>query len=76
MSRSSQILIVTFDPSTDLDPLTVVEKRLAEQVELYLQRLSAGPIDVAVSDSESTGLAVTGGRPLASFTFAPLGGAR
>jgi hypothetical protein len=76
MSRSSQILIVTFDPSTDLDPLTVVEKQLAAQVELYLQRLTAGPVDVAVSDREPAGVAVVDGRPLASFTFAPLGGAR
>ncbi|MFJ8208171.1 hypothetical protein [Streptomyces sp. NPDC096033] len=76
MSRSSQIIVVTFDPSTDLDPLTVIEKHLAEQVELYLQRVAAGPIDVALSDSEPTGVAMTDGRPLASFTFAPIGGAR
>lgn len=76
MSRSSQILIVTFDPSTDLDPLTVVEKQLTEQVELYLQRITAGPIDVAVADNEAAGVAVADGRPLTSFTFAPLGGAR
>jgi hypothetical protein len=74
MSRSSQILIVTFDPSTELEPLTVVEKRLVEQVELYLQRLVFGPISVTVSHTEPVGMAVHDSRPLASFTFAPLGG--
>ena len=55
MSRSSQILVVTFDPSTEIDPLTVIAKKLAESVEQYLQRVVSGPVDVSVADHEDRG---------------------
>lgn len=76
MSRSSQILLVTFDASTAIDPLTVSAKNLAEHVESYLQRVAAGPLDVAVSDGEAFGVVHQGERLLAAFSFVTLGGAR
>lgn len=73
MFRSSQILLVSFDPSTGLDPLTVVAKRLAEQVESYLQRVTPGELVVDVADDEDRGLVLRAGRLVAAFSFAPLG---
>lgn len=76
MSRSSQILLVTFDPSAGIDPLTVIAKELAESVELYLQRVAPGAMSVAISDHGDYGLVRQGGRHVTAFTFSPLGGAR
>lgn len=74
MSRSSQILLVTFDPSIEIDPLTVTAKNLAESVELYLQRVAPGPMSVVVADDTERGVALHDGQLVAAFTFAPLGG--
>lgn len=76
MSRSSQILIVTFDPSTGVDPLTVIEKQLVDSVERYLQRVAPGELSISVADDAECGLAHQDGRLVSHFTFAPLGGAR
>lgn len=76
MSRSSQILLVTFDAAAGVDPLTATAKQLAESVELYLQRVAPGAMTVAVSDTENYGLVRQDGQLLTAFTFAPLGGAR
>jgi hypothetical protein len=76
MSRSSQILLVTFDPSTGIDPLTVTAKQLVDSVELYLQRVAPGELTIRVAEDADYGLAHQRGRLVSHFTFAPLGGAR
>lgn len=74
MSRSSQIFIVTFDPSTGVDPLTVTAKQLVDSVERYLQRVAPGELAIRVAEDADYGLAHQDGRLVSHFTFAPLGG--
>lgn len=73
MFRASQILLVTFDPSTGVDPLTVTAKQLADSVERYLQRVAPGGLTVRVAEDADYGLAHQDGRLVSHFTFAPIG---
>lgn len=78
MSRSSQtaLVTVTFDPITPIAPLTTTSKRLADDVELYLQRVRLGDLTVSVAEHADEGQVRLAGQLVTTFSFAPLGGAR
>lgn len=67
------VRLVTFDPSTGLDPLTAPAGSVAADVERYLQRVHPGRLAATVIGS--SGVAYAGGRLVATFHVNALGGA-
>ncbi len=73
----STLLRVTFDPTTQIEPLTVKDfGDLAGTVARYLHRLRHTAVQVDYAETFSTGAAFAGGRLLATFDVAEIGGAR
>ena len=72
----SALFRVTFDPSTDIEPLTAASNELAMNVALYLRRLTSQPVRVDYAETFMTGAAFASGRLLATFEVAQIGGAR
>lgn len=67
---------VTFDESTEIEPLTVGSENLAETVARYLVRLSGEPMRVDYAETFGIGAAYTSVLLFATFEVAEIGGAR
>ncbi|MEV5942738.1 hypothetical protein [Streptomyces sp. NPDC051994] len=72
----NDIVRVTFDPTTNIDPLTARTGDLAESVARYLHRLSGVPVTVDYAETLGYGAAFTGVRLVATFEVAPIGGVK
>ncbi|MFD7016034.1 hypothetical protein [Streptomyces sp. NPDC059928] len=72
----NDIVRVIFDPSTDIEPLTVASNDLVPSVARYLYRLTRLPVTVDYAETFSYGAAFTGVRLVATFEVAPIGGAK
>jgi hypothetical protein len=77
MSQVSQTPFVTvmFDPSIKIRPLTVPEKSMADDIERYLQRVVPGSLAVSLNEHLGLGFVRQSRRTVATFSFAPFGGA-
>jgi hypothetical protein len=73
---STVLLRVTFDPMTKIDPLTVAGGDFHMTVARYLGRVTSQPVQVDYAETFMTGAAFAGGRLLATFEVAEIGGAR
>ncbi|MGW8326539.1 hypothetical protein ACWGLE_01385 [Streptomyces sp. NPDC055897] len=73
----SALLRVTFDPTTQIEPLTIVASSdLAENVARYLYRLNGSPVTVDYAETFGYGAAYTASRLVSTFEVAEIGGAR
>ncbi|MER5559643.1 hypothetical protein ABT071_13660 [Streptomyces sp. NPDC002506] len=73
----SALLRVTFDPTTQIEPLTIKGVGdLPETVARYLHRLNHTAVRVDYAETFMTGAAFAAGRLLATFDVAQIGGVR
>ncbi|KOG53168.1 hypothetical protein ADK76_29110 [Streptomyces griseoflavus] len=67
----SAVVVVTFDFSSAVQPLTTWFPALAEDVQRYLRRLTDEPLDVQINARSELGAVYRGGHRLfAAFAYA------
>ncbi|GGU12908.1 hypothetical protein [Streptomyces violascens] len=72
----NDIVRVTFDPSTEIEPLTAKSDDLALTVARYLVRLSGEQMRVDYAETFGVGAAYTSVRLFATFEVASIGDAK